>query len=176
MNNKNLKVSFLILSCFLLSCSFYQAKDFSKVSLKNLKGHSFKQTEIIKNNQPILYFFIASWCPKCRNEIQSIEALYSNKRLQKLNILVVGIDDTIRDLALLKSTYHLTMPIYLDYGRDLQARFKLQSIPQTVLVSSDGKLLPILDINTGREVDVIKGARNWKSKLFQDWLAKTIED
>jgi len=100
----------------------------------------------------LLLNFWATWCPPCRREMPSIEALWRD--VQGRNIAVAGVHvgpsaGAARQYA---ESNGLTFPILVDSDRDISAHYGVRSMPTTVIIGPDG------------HVDYVAfGPRDWNS-------------
>jgi peroxiredoxin len=112
------------------------------VNLENLKG------KIVFLN------FWATWCPACRDEMPSMEKLYTKFKDKDFIMLAVNLREKPKTVRSFKEEYRLNFPILLDTDGSVSYRYGVRSIPATFLIDREGHLI-------GRAV----GARDWASDL-----------
>lgn len=103
--------------------------------------------------KPLIINLWASWCEPCRDEMKSFDRLAWLPIGQRINIIGVSTDDS-REAArewLLRS--NATINQYIDTKQQLESLLGATSIPLTVLVGADGKVLAR-----------VRGARQWDSE------------
>jgi len=111
----------------------------------------------------VLLNFWATWCPSCREEIPSMEKLYST--LKKKGFVIVAVDlsesrDVVKSFVVANS---MTYPVLLDASGDVGALYGARTIPSTYIIGRDGRIL-------GRTI----GSRAWDApelvSLFESLL------
>ena len=111
------------------------APDFA---LRDVDGHVVKLSDL--RGKVVWVNFWATWCIPCKQELPDIQAIYSEKKGQGLEVLEVNWDETA-DLA--KPYFqqrHLTMPVLLDSEGDVFKQYKLTGVPDSFFIGRDGKI------------------------------------
>jgi thiol-disulfide isomerase/thioredoxin len=112
----------------------------------------------------VLLNFWATWCPACREEIPSMEKLYST--LKKKGLVIVAVDlaesrDVVRSFV---TENKMTYPVLLDTAGSVGALYGARSLPTTYIIGRDGRIL-------ARTI----GSRDWNApdmiSLFESLLA-----
>ena len=85
----------------------------------------------------------ATWCIPCRKEFPDLQRIHTDYSSRGLRVVAVSIDspgdvDKIREFA---SRYSATFTIAHDHGAVVRDRYRSIGIPETYLISPDGKLL-----------------------------------
>ncbi len=86
---------------------------------------------------PILLNFFASWCTNCREEMAALDAVAGD------DVRVIGIDfqeseDTVLKLA---EETGATFPMGLDRNGKVSREYRATSLPVTLLIAADGRVL-----------------------------------
>ena len=93
----------LLLTCMLtLSAGLSVAQSLPSVQLKNLEGETISTGNLVKEGQPTLICFWATWCSPCKRELNNYAELYEDWQDETgVNIVAVSIDDqrSIRRVA-----------------------------------------------------------------------------
>lgn len=102
--------------------------------------------------KPLIINIWASWCGPCRAEMGSLERLAQRHNGKKYNIIGISTDD-YRDKAMdfVKQT-GISFENYIDHNLQLEKMLGANTIPLTVLVSAEGRVLK-----------KVRGSRKWDS-------------
>lgn len=101
------------------------------ISIKDYKG------------KMVLINFFATWCAPCRKELPLIQEQIWKKYAQhsKFAMLTFGREHNWKEVDQFKSDQHFLFPILPDPTRKVYALFATQTIPRSVLIGEDGKIL-----------------------------------
>lgn len=119
--------------------SFLEAFDFT---LKDLEGNYVTLSEV---GGLVILDFWATWCPPCKDEIPYLVEFYSAYKNRGLTVLGVSAEESsvveafVSDFAAQGS--EITYPILIDMDRKVSKMYGIKSIPTTLFISPDGKLL-----------------------------------
>ena len=107
-----------------------KTSDAETVRLSDLRG------------QAVLVNLWATWCPPCREEMQTIEKVYQEYKDQEFTVLAVNM--TYQDDALAVTPFvnkqQLTFPILLDESGDVAKVYQLRSLPSSYFIRPDGTI------------------------------------
>jgi peroxiredoxin len=118
-------------------------------TLPDLQGQAVRLSEL--RGQVVLLNFWATWCPPCRAEMPSMNALYKDYREKGFEILAISSDAGSKEIvAPFVEKYGLTFPVLLDPRNVVGSRVGVRGIPTSYLLDKQGRI-------AGVEV----GARNW---------------
>lgn len=99
----------------------------TSVSLASLQG------------KPVILNFWAAWCAPCIEELPLFERLHrDNPHVMK--VITVSADDPVALERVLKRGGY-TLPCLLDSTGTVSARYKVDSLPRTIVIDSDGVVL-----------------------------------
>lgn len=133
-----------------------------EATLDGLQGKSKKLSDF--KGQPLVINVWASWCGPCRAEMGSLEQLANRFNGKQLNIIGISTDDyRDRALGLIRQT-GITFENFIDHKLMLEKMLGAYSIPLTILVDDEGRVL--------RKV---RGAREWDSPQMIDAIGEAFQ-
>ena len=115
----------------------FLAPDFE---LKTPTGETVKLSDL--RGQAVLVNLWATWCPPCREEMQTIEKVYQEFKAQGFTVLAVNMTDQDNPQAVLPFVEEqgLTFPILLDETGAVAKAYQLRSLPSSYFIGSDGRI------------------------------------
>lgn len=139
-----------------------EGKAFPKLTLeygagKSLSIDSFRGRMLVLN-------VWAAWCPPCRREMPSLEAL--SKRLDAQRFAVVGVstdDDALLAQEFLQQS-GITFANFFDHNGRIAKQFGLEVYPETFLIGPDGTL-----------IQRVQGMRDWSTPEMIAFLEMTYD-
>ncbi len=116
---------------------------FPDFSEKDLSGNPISVGAL--KGRVVLVDFWATWCGPCRAELPNVIATYKKHHGEGFEIIGVSLDSDRDKLeAFLKKQEGMTWPQYFDgegWGNKLAGKYGVESIPFTILVGPDGKII-----------------------------------
>lgn len=90
--------------------------------------------------QAVLVNLWTTWCPPCREEMQTIEKICNAYKDQGLVVLAVNItyQDTPEKIMPFVTERGLTFPILLDETGNMASDYQLRSLPSSYFIRRDG--------------------------------------
>ena len=88
----------------------------------------------------VLLNFWATWCPPCRNEIPSIEALYTKFKDQGFVVLGVDLQEDPASVSDFVKKYAMTYPVVLDQTGQVASEYGARGIPLSFLIDRKGQI------------------------------------
>ena len=126
--------------------------------VKNLKGQDVMLSDF--NGKVVLLNFWATWCAACREEMASMQNLYSSLGKDGVEVLAVSIDRWNEDrIQKYVEKNNLTFPVLLDQNQKVRKQYHVRGVPTSYLIDDDGKIR-----------GYASGARSWDSTDSQDLL------
>jgi thiol-disulfide isomerase/thioredoxin len=113
--------------------------------------------------KPLIINVWASWCGPCRAEMGSLERLAQRYNGKEFNIIGISTDDYRDKASAAVSEAKITFSNFIDHNLELENMLGAKTIPLTILVASDGRVL-----------EKIRGARNWDSPEMIDAIGKAF--
>ncbi|MCH8330836.1 MAG: TlpA family protein disulfide reductase [Bacteroidetes bacterium] len=118
--------------------------DLPDVSVTDINGKKVNISDYGRNGKITVLNFWATWCSPCKKELANINDMYGEWQ-EKYNaeLLAISIDDT-RNLAKVKSYVagqSWDYEVLIDANQDLKRALNFQTIPHTVVLDRDGKIV-----------------------------------
>ena len=135
-------------------------------ALKDLSGKEVKLEDY--RGKLIFLNFWATWCPPCRQEMPSMERLYTEFKDRGLTMLAVDLREGTGKVKAFKEDFKLSFPILLDSDGRVGLMYGVRSIPTTYLIDQEGNV-----------IGGALGTRDWASKeafKFFEHLLNTKPD
>jgi peroxiredoxin len=113
----------------------FLAPDFE---LKAAAGGVVKLSDL--RGKAVLVNLWATWCPPCREEMQTIENVYQEYKDQGFTVLAVNMTYQDDPLAVMPfvNEQGLTFPILLDETSAIAKAYQLRSLPSSYFIRPDG--------------------------------------
>jgi peroxiredoxin len=85
----------------------------------------------------------ATWCVPCQKEFPDLEKIHRDYGPRGLRVLGVSVDadDDVERIREFAKTYSATFPIAHDRSGKIQDLFQALGVPESYLISTDGRLL-----------------------------------
>jgi thiol-disulfide isomerase/thioredoxin len=113
--------------------------------------------------KPLIINVWASWCGPCRAEMGSLERLARRFNGKRFNIIGISTDDYPDAAAAFLRRARVTFDNYHDRKLQLEAMLGANTIPLTVLVDAQGRVLK-----------KIRGSRQWDSPEMLELIGRTF--
>lgn len=109
------------------------------ITLNDLSGKNLRLSDI--KGSVVFINFWASWCQPCRDEMPSLQALYSNFRdNDKFRMITILYrDDPGRASSYLREN-NLDLPLWIDRDGKAAASYGLTGVPETFIIDKRGIL------------------------------------
>lgn len=107
-------------------------------TLKDMQGHTWTRSAL--KGKVVLVNFWATWCPPCRKEMPDLDALYKRFRDNGLVVLAIS-DEKPETVQKFLQTKPVDYPVLIDSGRQVNALYKVDSIPKSFVYNREGKLV-----------------------------------
>ena len=135
---------FLSLCLLLISWVASAQERLPKVTLKDIEGKTVQTDTIANNCNPLIVAFFATWCKPCDRELKSIDEVYDDwQRETGVRIVAVSIDQAqnINKVKPLVDQNGWRDEVLLDPNGELRRALGIQSVPYTILLDGNGKIV-----------------------------------
>jgi thiol-disulfide isomerase/thioredoxin len=143
--------------------ALYHAPPAPDFALRTLEGKRLSLLDL--NGKIVLLNFWATWCPPCKLEMPSMEALHRRLGDEGLVILAINLREEANEVKAFFREHQVSFTALLDQDGDTFARYEAWSLPTTFLVDKNGRLL-------GKAV----GYRDWESDQAIQIFRKLLND
>lgn len=136
------------------------APDFT---LKDLNGNKVRLQDL--RGKIVFLNFWATWCPTCRFEMPSMEALH--KEFSNQGLVVLGIDfrEGPKEIQSFYKEHNLSFRALLDSSAEAFARYEVWSLPTTFLIDKRGHI-----------VGKVIGYRDWHSDQSKAFFTQLLKE
>jgi thiol-disulfide isomerase/thioredoxin len=114
--------------------------------------------------KPLIINIWASWCGPCQSEMGSLEKLAQRYNGKDLNLIGVSTDDYRNSAEAFIKRTGITFENYIDHKLVLEHMLGATTIPLTVLVDEQGRILT-----------KVYGSRDWDNPVVIDAIAETFQ-
>jgi thiol-disulfide isomerase/thioredoxin len=132
-----------------------------EMPLHNFDGRTNSLSDY--KGKPLIINVWASWCGPCRAEMDSLERLARRYNGKEFNVIGVSTDDDRYAAAAFIRHSGVTFDNFHDRKLLLENMLGANTIPLTILVDADGRVL-----------NKIRGSREWDSNKIIDNIEKTF--
>lgn len=112
------------------------AEDFT---LPTPDGGQFRLSE--HRGKVVLINFWATWCPPCREEMPSMQRLYTRQRDRRFTMVAVALDSSPTLVGPYLKQSGLTFPVGLDPRMDLAQAYGVRALPASFIVDPRGTVV-----------------------------------
>ena len=132
-----------------------------EATLQGFSGKTKKFSDF--KGKPLIINVWASWCGPCRSEMGSLERLARRYGGKQFNVIGISTDDDGDAAAAFIKQSKITFENFLDRKVFLENMLGANTIPLTILVDAQGRVL-----------EKARGAFDWDSPAIVDAIGKTF--
>lgn len=121
-----------------------EGKPFVDLKSKNQDGKDIALSDYAGKNKLVLVDFWASWCPPCRKDMPEVVELYKKYQPKGFEVVGVSLDEDAEAWKNALTAMNMTWPQMSDlkgWESDMAGEYAVNSIPHTVLIDQDGKII-----------------------------------
>jgi peroxiredoxin len=113
-----------------------QAPDFA------IKGEDGREVKLSEYRGKLVFLnFWATWCTPCVEEMPEMEVLKNTFKDRKFQMLAVSVDTNWEAVQKFYQEHNLTIPAFLDPGRQVSTVYKVFKFPETFLIDGNGYVI-----------------------------------
>ena len=131
--------------------------------LKDLDGNTIRLRDL--RGKVVLLNFWATWCPTCRFEMPSMEALQKEFSDQGLVVLAIDFREGPKEIRSFYKEHNLSLRALLDPDAEAFARYEAWSLPTTFVIDKRGYI-----------VGKVVGYRDWHSDHSKAFFAQLLKE
>ncbi len=132
-----------------------------EATLHGFSGNTKKLSSY--RGKPLIINVWASWCGPCREEMGSLDRLALKYNGKQFNVIGISTDDYRNEALAFITQSGISFANYLDYKLQMETMLGANTIPLTVLVDANGRV-----------VAKVYGAREWDSPEIVSAIAQAF--
>jgi thiol-disulfide isomerase/thioredoxin len=122
-----------------------------EIKLKDVHGNEVRLSDF--RGKIVFLNFWTTWCPTCRIEMPSMEKLHQKFKDKDFAMVAIDLQESASQVKAFFKEYKLTFTALLDSTGEVGTRFRINSIPTTLILDQKGQII-------AKAV----GPRKWDSK------------
>jgi thiol-disulfide isomerase/thioredoxin len=132
------------------------------------------------DGQVVLVNFWTSWCQPCKVEMPDLQELHDTFAARgdmprQFSVIGVAVDDNLPAIQKFIAETGISFPVYYDKGGLSTTRYALAGFPESVFLDADGRVLMVMDPQSGEPVTKIIGPRSWAAAASVRLVQSLIE-
>jgi cytochrome c biogenesis protein CcmG/thiol:disulfide interchange protein DsbE len=137
-------VAFQVLNAQTTPKEIFTSKELPSLVLTDINGKKVNVADYGKNGKITVISFWATWCSPCKKELNNISYMYEDwQEDYKMELVAISIDD-VRNTSKVKTYVDgqaWEYDVLLDTNEDLKRMMNFQTVPFTVLLNKEGKIV-----------------------------------
>ena len=137
-----IKILILLLLIFFLPTELIAIKE--PVSSPDFKLQDTRQDIITlssyKDEQPVVLFFWATWCPFCQKELSVLNNMYAGLVEEGIEVLAINVGELSDEVSNFIKSYNLAYRVLLDKDTTVARTFQAE-VPTYILIDKKGQVV-----------------------------------
>lgn len=134
----------LLAMVLMLGCYSMASAQLPSLTLKSIEGKTVKTDTLSNNGKPFIIDFFATWCKPCNRELSAISEVYEEWQEETgVKVFAVSIDEAqnVHKVKPLVDNHGWPFEVLLDPNSDFKRALGGQTIPYTIIVDGNGKIV-----------------------------------
>jgi peroxiredoxin len=107
--------------------------------LELLDGEKFRLAD--HKGKIVVLDFWATWCSHCLQSMPELVRLYADSGGRDVEVVAINLEETPEQISAILDRHKWKIPVALDRDGAVAAKYGVTAIPQTVVISREGKVL-----------------------------------
>lgn len=126
--------------------------------LKSVAGTNLRLSEY--RGQVVMLSFWASWCGRCRSQLEGLVSLYDRYEGAGFELLAISLDTSSAQAGDTVSAIEIGFPVLHDPSGSVGELYEVDSMPRIVLIDRDGVVREVFEgYRRGREEEYLERVR-----------------
>ena len=93
-----------------------------------------------RQGQPAIIFFWATWCPHCREALDTLGARVPEIEKQAIKVIVVDVGEGKNDVESYLKAHDVKLEVFFDEDSSVSSDYSILGVPTFFLISSEGTI------------------------------------
>ena len=131
-------VAYVLLSGFVSTAPVREGSQAPDFTVRDQNGRHVSLSQF--RGRVVFLNFWRTDCVPCAEEMSDMETVTRLFKGRKFQMMPISLDVDETEVTRFYREYNLTMPAYLDPGRNVASKFDILGTPETFLIDSEGKV------------------------------------
>jgi len=127
---------------FFLEENALVGKEVPEIELPLIGGETNKLSELIHNQNAIIYFW-ARWCPPCRDHLKELEEIQAVFKEKNIKFVLVGLGETADSAEKFLAKFKINLPNFADVEEITMESFDIRGLPTFFYVDAKGMVVAV---------------------------------
>lgn len=108
--------------------------------LEDSDGNSYSLSSY-RQKQPVLVFFLTSWCPFCQKELAALKNTYAVLTSDGVAVLPIDVGESVDTVNRMLKKVNPAFKVLLDKDSEVAASFQVFGVPTFILIDKKGTMI-----------------------------------